>query len=376
MKIASIVCAYPPYAGGIGNSAERINNLLGEKHQITTFTPSTIKPWLQFGHGAFLPQLFFKLNKFDYIYLHYPFFGTAEVIWFFKLFFKRPKLIIHYHMDVKGLSPLGKLLSIPSRLVRSSLLKQAEIIVSGSLDYIRSSQIKDYFKINREKFREIPFGLDISKFQPKLINRTLESNALSKAQEIVHFINNKFIKRNRLNLLFVGGLDQAHYFKGVDVLLSALLITESKNWKLKIVGDGNLKSQYQETAKNLKLDKQIEFSGKLSDSELIRVYQNADLLILPSINSNEAFGLVLIEALACGVPVIASNLPGVREVFTNHVEGLLVEPGSAEDLKKKLEQIFNNEEQRRTMALAARKLSEEKYDLSKIKNQLEGLFKD
>lgn len=376
MKIASIVCAYPPYAGGIGNSAERINNLLGEKHQITTFTPSTIKPWLQFGHGAFLPQLFFKLNKFDYIYLHYPFFGTAEVVWFFKLFFKRPKLIIHYHMDVKGLSPLGKLLSIPSRLVRSSLLKQAEIIVSGSLDYIRSSQIKDYFKINREKFREIPFGLDISKFQPKLINRTLESNALSKAQEIVHFINDKFIKRNRLNLLFVGGLDQAHYFKGVDVLLGALLITESKNWKLKIVGEGNLKSQYQETAKNLKLDKQIEFLGKLSDPELIRVYQNADLLILPSINSNEAFGLVLIEALACGVPVIASNLPGVREVFTNHVEGLLVEPGSAEDLKKKLEQIFNNEEQRRTMALAARKLSEEKYDLSKIKNQLEGLFKD
>src|SRR5574344_1764417 len=99
MKIASIVCTFPPYAGGIGNSAFRINKLLEDKHEITVFTPATIKPWLHYGLGAFIPQLFWKLNKFDYIYLHYPFFGTAEVVWFFKLFFKRPKLIIHYHMD-------------------------------------------------------------------------------------------------------------------------------------------------------------------------------------------------------------------------------------------------------------------------------------
>ncbi len=374
MKIASIVCAYPPYAGGIGNSAERINGLLAEKHEITNFTPSTLKPWLHLGHGAFLPQLFFKLNKFDYIYLHYPFFGSAEVVWFFKLFFKKPKLIIHYHMDVKGLGLIAQILSIPSRLIRHSLLKQANIIVSGSLDYIRSSQIKDYFKLHPEKFQEIPFGIDISKFQPKLVNRTLNSKTLTKAQEMVHYINDKFIKRNRLNLLFVGGLDKAHYFKGLNILFQALLITKSRNWQLKIVGDGNLKPGYEEMTKALKLNKQIEFAGKLSEAELIRAYQNADLFILPSINTNEAFGLVLIEALACGVPVIASNLPGVRKVFNNNVEGLLIEPGNEKDLKNKLEEIINDESKRKEMALAARRLSEEKYDLSKIKQQLENLF--
>ncbi len=375
MKIASIVCAYPPYAGGIGNSAQQINQLLEGEHEITTFTPSTTKAWLRYGHGAFLPQLFWKLNKFDYIYLHYPFFGSAEVVWFFKLFFKKPKLILHYHMDVKGLSPLASVLSLPSRLILGSLLKQSKVIVSASFDYIKSSDIKKYYKKHAHKFREIPFSIDTNKFQVKLLDRRQDNKAMARAQEIVHYINNKFIKRDRINLLFVGGLDQAHYFKGVDVLLNALFLTTHKNWRLKIVGDGNLRLSYEELAQKLKIDKKVEFTGKLSDSELVRTLQNSDLFILPSINSNEAFGIVLIEALACGVPVIASNLPGVRQVFEDHVQGLLVEPSNVQDLRNKLEFIFNNEEMRRVMSLAARRLAEEKYDLKNMKKSLELLFK-
>lgn len=375
MKIASVVCAFPPYAGGIGNSAQDINRLLENKHEITTFTPSTLRPWLKLGHGAFLPQLFWRLRKFDYIYLHYPFFGTAEVVWFFKLFFSRPKLIIHYHMDVRGLPPLAKFLSWPSLLIRRSLLSQAETIVSASLDYIKSSQIKKYYAKHPTKFQEISFGLDLKKFQPKLINRHHENKTIARAQEIVHYINDKFIKRDRLNLLFVGALDSAHYFKGIDILLQALIIVPERSWCLKIVGDGNLRAQYEELSKKLNLHRQVEFVGKLSGDELIRAYQNADLFILPSINSNEAFGLVLIEALACGLPVIASNLPGVRQVFSDHEQGLLVEPASINDLKKKLEFIFNNEELRRVMALSARRLAEKKYDKDIMQTKLELLFK-
>lgn len=374
MKIASIVCTFPPYAGGIGNSALRINQLLEGRHEITTFTPTTIKPWLRHGNGAFIPQLFWKLNKFDYIYLHYPFFGTAEVVWFFKLFFKRPKLILHYHMDVRGLSPVARILSLPSRLIRQSLLNQAEIIVTASLDYIKASQIKNYYLSHQEKFREIPFGVDTKKFQPKLVNRVIDNQILAKAQEIVRYVNDKFIKRHRLNLLFVGGLDSAHYFKGVEVLLNSLFLSVNRNWHLRIIGDGNLRPHYEELAQRLKIDKQVEFVGNLDEPELIRSFQNSDLFILPSINSNEAFGLVLIEALACGVPVIASDLPGVRQVFASHNQGLLVEAGSSKDLTKKLEFIFNNEKLRKVMAISARHLAEEKYDLEKIRSRLENLF--
>lgn len=374
MKIAQVVCAWPPYAGGISNSAQQIGQLLEEKHEVANFTPTILKPWLKYGRGAFLPQLLWRLCGFDYIYLHYPFFGTAEVVWLFKLFCRRPKLIIHYHMDVKNLTLAAKILSLPSRLIRRSLLNRAEIIVTASLDYIKHSRIKKYYATRPEKFQEIPFGIDLKKFQPKLINRPIGGGVIAKAQKIIHYINDKFIKKNRLNLLFVGGLDRAHYFKGVNILLKALFLVIPQNWHLTIVGVGDLRPKYESSVKKLKLDKRVEFVGQLSDDDKIRAYQNADLFILPSINNNEAFGLVLIEALACGVPVIASDLPGVRRVFDNYQEGLLVEPGSVEDLKKKLEFIFNNEELRRIMALAARRLAEEKYDELKMRERLLKLF--
>jgi len=375
MRIAQIVCTYPPYAGGMGNSAYQINRLLGSKHEVMNFTPQTLKPWLKYGHGAFLPQLFFKLKKFDYIYLHYPFFGTTGVVWLFKLFFQHPKLIIHYHMDVKNLTLVAKILGLPSRLIRSSLLRQAEVIVSASLDYIQSSQIKTFYKKYPEKFKEIPFGIDTEKFQPKLINQPTDNRIIAKTKEIIHYINDKFIKKNRLNFLFVGGLDRAHYFKGLDVLFEALLLLTPRTWQLTIVGDGDLRSQYEANVKKLGLDKQIDFTGKLPDKDLIRAYQNADLLILPSINTNEAFGLVLIEALACGVPVIASDLPGVRQVFVDHQQGLLFEPNNPSDLTKKLEFIFRNEELRRVMSLSARRLALEKYDENKMRVSLMSLIK-
>jgi len=374
MKIAQVVCAWPPYSGGIGNSAYQIEELLKENHTVISFNPGNTKPWLKYGHGAFMPQLLWKLRKFDYIYLHYPFFGSAEVVWLFSFIFKKPKIILHYHMDVKNLSVLAKVLSLPSCLIRNSLLKRSELIVSASLDYIKHSQIKKFYKKNPNKFTEIPFGIDTKKYQPKLIDRPSDNKILEKTKGLVHYVNDKFIKKNRLDIIFVGGLDKAHYFKGVENLIQALLILPSKNWTLKIVGDGDLKTKYENLSKKLKLADKIKFTGKLTDKDLVRAIQYSDLLVLPSINSNEAFGLVLIEAMACGVPVIASDLPGVRSVFHNYQQGLLVESGNIEDLKQKLDFIINNEPNRKEMAIAARKLAKDKYDLDIMKHHLEEIF--
>jgi len=140
---------------------------------------------------------------------------------------------------------------------------------------------------------------------------------------MINYINERFIKKNRLELLFVGGLDRAHYFKGFNVMLDALAGLAAANWRLTVVGDGELRPSYAARAAALGLEKKISWAGRVSEADKIRAYQNADLLLLPSINSNEAFGFVLIEALACGVPVIAADLPGVRRVFSDRQEGLL-----------------------------------------------------
>ncbi len=374
LKIANIVCAFPPYKGGIPNSAKQVAELLSDKFKVENFHPDNLNPWLRRGHGAFAPSLFFKLRKFDYIYLHYPFFGSAEVVWFFKLFYKKPKLIIHYHMDVKNLKFIEKFLSLPSRLILKSLLNKSELIVSASFDYLKNSKIKNYYNLRPDKFKEIPFAIDLEKFKPKEIKKAGGESLIAKAKSLVNFVNSQFIKKDKTEFIFVGGLDSAHYFKGLENLIKALSFTPG-NWSLNIVGDGNLIKKYEEDVYKVGLEKKIIFKGKLSDSELIRAYQEADCLILPSINNNEAFGIVLIEAMACGLTLIASDLPGVRSVFENGKEGLLVKPGDIISLKEALEKIINDRSLRKTMSLAARELSTRKYSEEKMKERLERLFK-
>lgn len=278
-------------------------------------------------------------------------------------------------MDVGGLNPLAKILSWPSRLIRAPLMKQAEIIVTASLDYVRHSQIRKYYETHPEKFREIPFAVDLKKFRPSELKQPAKNPLLAQARAIVNFISANFIKKDRFNLLFVGGLDAAHYFKGVEVLLRAVAGLNNFNFELTIVGGGDKRLEYEALALRLGLDKKVKFAGKLSDLDLIRAYQKADLLILPSTNSNEAFGIVLIEALACGVPIMASDLPGVRRVFTDHEEGLLVEPGSISDLERKLRLFMSDKAMPEKMARKARRLAETKYGEEMMADRLKGLFK-
>lgn len=374
MKIANIVCAWPPYAGGMGNSAKQISEIISKKHQVENFYPDNMNNLLKRGHGAFSPKLLFKLNKFDYIYLHYPFFGTNEIIYLFKLINKKTKLIIHYHMDVSNKGYLEKVLSISSKLIRNSLFKKADKIVCSSYDYLKNSEISNLYKKNPEKFIEIPFGINLDEFKPKELNNKNKNNLLLKAQDLVKFINEKYIKKDKVELIFVGGLDKAHYFKGIDILLESLSFLREKPWKLTIVGDGDLKEDYKLQAYQLGLDKKINFAGKLSNEELIRTYQNSDLIILPSINKNEAFGIVLIEAMACGVPVLSSNLPGVRSVFEQEKQGLVFKTGDKDDLKEKIEFILNNKQIREQMAIESRKLAEKKYDIKIMSEKINKLF--
>jgi glycosyltransferase involved in cell wall biosynthesis len=365
MKIAQIVCSFPPYKGGIGNVAYRLQKELEKEISIETFTIDHqkqknknkedieeknvhyLKPIIKIGQAGILTQLLFKLNKFDTIIFHYPFFGSTEILYLKRILNKRQKLIIFYHMDVTALSKLYRILGKSADLTSKNLFKQADKIIVSSLDYIKNSQIKDIYKKYPDKFLAIPFSANENIFKP-----ADENNLANK-------INNDNIK-----LLFVGGLDKAHYFKGVDKLIKALALVNKKNWSLDIIGSGPLLNTFKKESKKLNLDDKIKFLEKISNEELIRKYQEADILILPSINSNEAFGLVIIEAMACKTAIIASNLPGVRTVF-NEKCGSKVEPGNIEDLKNKIEKLIKNPEKIAVMKKESYKLFKEKYTLEK-----------
>ncbi|MDD3285366.1 MAG: glycosyltransferase family 4 protein [Patescibacteria group bacterium] len=384
MKIAQIVCAFPPYAGGIGQSAYRLGEILSREHQVSTFTLAPAKeknpkkpeakqkiifmrPYLRSGHGAFPIFLPFRLLSFDLIYLHYPFFGADALILLLSRLRRKQKLIIHYHMDTPALPGLKKILALPSRLILPKLVKKAEKIIVSSRDYADSGHLAKTARLYPEKIKAIPFGVETDIFRPKISSGT--SKVAKQAAALVNFVNRRFIKRGGHTLLFVGGLDQAHYFKGLNILLQAMkAITSSVT--LNIIGTGELKAQYEEEAKSLGLSNKVNFLGRVSEDDLIRQYQNADLLILPSINEHEAFGLVLIEAMACGVPIIASRLPGVRSVFEDDKQGYFCEPGNTRDLAEKIDRLCQDENKRQAMGKAARSLAEDKYGWEKIADQI------
>jgi len=373
MKIAQVVCTFPPYQGGIGNSAYQFAKILTKLgHDITIFTPEyfkttfipaeqerfkiiRIKPWFKFGNGALSPQLLWKLNNFDIIHFHYPFYGAAEFIVLGKLLFNRKiNIVVHYHMDSAAIGIKGFIFNLYRVFVQPILLRQAKIITCASLDYIKHCRIANYYKNNQNKFRQTLFGVDLEFFTPK----------------------NK-IKSNKKIILFVGGLDKAHYFKGLENLLKAVKVLSgelSDEINFNVVGKGNLELYYKKLAEKLGIENKVNFSGSLDNEQLVDYYNNCNVVVLPSINQGEAFGLVLLEAMACAKPVVASNLPGVRSVFKNGEQGFLVKPNDVNDSVKKLKIILQDEDLAYKMGQAGRKLAEERYSWEKVGERLNLIY--
>jgi len=142
---------------------------------------------------------------------------------------------------------------------------------------------------------------------------------------------------------------------------------------LMIVGDGDMRTTYEQISRDLGIEAQTRFLGKVVNEGLPAVYNAADVVVLPS-QLQESFGMVLIEAMACAKPVIASDIPGVRSVVTDRVDGLLVRPGDCADLAEKLASLLENEAQRQAMGAKGRAKVEAKYSWSGIITKLEQLY--
>ena len=379
MKIAQIVCVWPPYRGGMGNSvcniAEKLANL---GHEVTVFTPDynyrgaselnlpeskftvhRLRPLLKYGNAAFVPQLFWKIKNFDIVHLHYPFYGALKPVLLRKfLWGRRMKLILHYHMDSRAKGLKGAIFILYRVLILPLLARAADIITCASLDYVKHSKLKNYYRWRPDKFRQISFGVNLEQF-------VIYRDDLNK-------------QRDYGVILFVGGLDRAHYFKGLDNLLQALsqLINqpELSQTVLNVVGSGELLDYYRNRARNLGLEQAVFFYDQVDNSKLVDFYNYCDCLVLPSINQSEAFGLVLLEAMACSKPVITSNLPGVRSVFKNGRQGLLVRPGDVNDLAEKLIMMLSNKTKARAMGQAGRALVESKYTWDKVAKRLDSIY--
>ncbi len=163
----------------------------------------------------------------------------------------------------------------------------------------------------------------------------------------------------------MGGLDQAHDFKGVDVLLRAFAKL-SGIAQLIVAGDGDRRPFYESLARDLKIADRVTFLGRVSDEELPNVYRSADVHVLPSINGGEAFGLVTLEAAASGLPSVVSDLPGVRTLVEKGRTGYLAKLGNVDHLAEQLQKFVDRPEEAVIMGAAARLRVMERYDSGAI----------
>lgn len=144
------------------------------------------------------------------------------------------------------------------------------------------------------------------------------------------------------NILYVGFLEAN---KGVQVLIKAYadFVKECNAYKstLHIVGDGNYRSVLESLAQKLNINEKVKFYGFIGDREKVkRIFLNCDLLVLPSYS--EGVPKVLLEAMAYGVPILATNVGGIPDIINDGINGLLIPPGNAEELKKGIIKILSN----------------------------------
>ena len=367
MKIIQASCYYPPHIGGVENHVMELTKaLLRKDNDLQVLTSDIPKneynDCIKFKAKEIFPHyvpFIFGLSKIkfmdaDIFHSHCPppFFSKAIC-----KANKKPH-VITYHFDVKIPKRAGNI-RIPTLLgeyvekyyAQHYALKVLEccdaIIVTGK-SYAETSPILYKFL---SKCHVIPNGIDISKFDAAI--RTLN------------------VRRAKI-VLFVGRLVLP---KGIDYLIRAMpaVLKEVPEAKLVIVGEGEEQKNLANLVKNLALENKVEFRGYVKFEELAKSYLEASVFVLPSFTRLENFGIVLLEAMACRTPVIASDIPGVRENITKD-NGLLFPPRDVDRLADSIITIISDDEKIKRMGEAGRKLVEEKYDWNVIAEQVSKLY--
>jgi glycosyltransferase involved in cell wall biosynthesis len=179
--------------------------------------------------------------------------------------------------------------------------------------------------------------------------------------------------RRPLRVVCVGRLVPV---KGQLVLLEAVaqLVADGHDLRLELVGDGPMRAQVERAARELGIERSVEIAGALGHPDALARVQAADVFCLPSFA--EGVPVVLMEAMALGVPVLTTRIMGTPELVQDGVSGLLVAPGSREDLAAGLRRLIEDEALRRALGAAGRSRVEAEFALGRSAMQLRAILEE
>jgi len=291
-----------------------------------------------------LPRLLQRQRP-DITHLHFPY-PLGEVA---NLFFGRaPHTVITYQSDVVRQRGLLQLY----RPLLWRVLRSADRIIATTPNYIASSP---FLKQLRAKCTVIPLGLPVERFA-------------SAPRDQVQRIRDTY---GTPLLLFVGKL---RYYKGLQYLLQAMPAIPAR---LLVVGSGPMEDEWRQLSKSLGLAEQVTFIGGVSDAELPAYYHACDVFVLPASERSEAYGLVQIEAMASGRPVVCTELgTGTSYVNLHGQTGLVVPPKDPAALQEAIVALLRDEPMRCRMGQHARERAVQEFNLETMVDRITRLYAD
>ncbi|MBX8635436.1 MAG: glycosyltransferase family 4 protein [Thermoplasmata archaeon] len=348
LKIAQISPYYTPHHGGVESFVRDISvELTRLGHELTVITSRNDRslPAEEVINGVTVrrvPLLITLLrtpiprglhsrimDEFDVMHAHTP---PPSFAYLASRRLKRESIpsVVTYHCDSDLPSRLaGPVVRFLDRRISSSIIAGYSRIVVTTETYASTSA--NTWRIAPDI---VPVGADTRRFFPNPEDRLRTRRRLG--------IDGKGI------VLFVGRLVR---HKGVQYLIEAMKHTGSQT-RLMIAGDGEYAPRLKRAARLLSDPSKVTFIGDVPDPVLPSIYRAADVLVVPSTSRLEAFGISAIEAMASGTPVVVSDIPGVREIINDGVQGLRSEPMNPSDMASKINTILENAVLRQAMAEA------------------------
>ncbi len=259
--------------------------------------------------------------------------------------------VLTYHCDLELPSVLGRLaVSFYLRWLAPRALYQAAKVIATTSSYAATSRL--IWNIDVEV---IPNAVDIQRFRPELEGGSIREK---------HGIGDDPM------ILFTGRLVP---HKGHETIISALSLLPGPT-RLLIIGTGPTREALEAQVRRLGLEDRVIFAGTVTEEELPLYYAAATLCVLPSVARLEAFGIVGLEAMACGKPVILSDIPGVREVIEDGEQGYICPPLDPEAWAAAIEKLVDYPVRARKMGERGRQRVLERFSWEKVAQQVEGVL--
>lgn len=343
IKILFISRAYPPVVGGIENQNWELSAWLSRIAEVKTIANRHGKKFLPlFLPYAFL-KAFFLLPKFDVILL-----GDAVLSiigWKLKLFSKKPVISILHGLD------LTYKMKLYQKLWVNKFLKKIDKFIAVGNETVRIAKTKG---ISEDKIVFIPNGIDPGKF-------LLENARKSDLEKII-----REDLSGKKTILTSGRLARR---KGAAWFVRKVMPKLPENFIYIIAGNGPDRQNIQEAIQKNNLEKRVKVLGYVTDEVRDILFNTCDLFVQPNIKLEgdvEGFGISVIEAASAKIPVVASNLEGLKDAIKDGQDGFLVESGNAEKYAQKIIAIMADDNFRRQFGEKARQFVVENYSWEKI----------